>query len=232
MKGSPVTSESRYQSTVPGSQPAGPTNDTPSSARTNPGGNRTVPERTEQSAAPASNPAGPTSGTPPEDETPSDGDSTVTSTCNSANVDGTCRYYGGSYGGASFHPQTTSPSGAYTSDEPTFGQPWVPTDLGGMFPIPEIGVDGARIRQGENLEEYARRMKKNGHKDIHGTDNGDLIFRSTFMTNGVRGVAWEGENGYRARNGNLYDTTKPPPGRCWNCNGNHWRKDCPRGGRR
>jgi hypothetical protein len=101
-----------------------------------------------------------------------------------------------------------------------------------MFSIPEIGVDGTRMMKNEDLDQYASRMKTTGHNDMYRTNGGDLVFRSTVMGNGVRGVAWEGEDAYRARNGRLYDTTKPPPGRCWNCNGNHWRKDCPMGGRR
>eukprot|EP00121_Abeoforma_whisleri_P003503 Awhi_evm1s3146 len=32
---------------------------------------------------------------------------------------------------------------------------------------------------------------------------------------------------YTARNGNTYDTRKAPPGLCFNCQGRHWRKDCP-----
>jgi len=54
------------------------------------------------------------------------------------------------------------------------------------------------------------------------------IYRSTYNERyNLRGSAWVGNNMYLARNGNIYDTTRPPPGDCFNCGGNHWRKDCP-----
>ena len=45
----------------------------------------------------------------------------------------------------------------------------------------------------------------------------------------LRGSGREGEDGefYRGRSGNLSDTRSPPPGSCFNCDGAHWRKDCP-----
>lgn len=32
---------------------------------------------------------------------------------------------------------------------------------------------------------------------------------------------------YTAANGNRHDMSNPPPGRCFNCDGWHWRVDCP-----
>ena len=57
--------------------------------------------------------------------------------------------------------------------------------------------------------------------------NANPVCRSTFRNNGVRGWGWVGENRYQSRNGRVHDTTRPPPGDCFNCGGNHWRRDCP-----
>lgn len=193
-----------------------------------------TPEHTEQSAdriitpPKITRPFASVSQTTSGQQTPSDS----TSECNSENIEGLRRAVNASYGGASFSHQATETSNTYAPDGGSSGQPWVPGGLGDIFPIPEISSDHMRIRRDENLEKYGQRMKKDGYHDMRRMDNGGLVFRSTVMGNGVRGVAWEGENKYRARNGTLYDTTNPPPGRCFNCNGNHWRKDCPRGGRR
>lgn len=61
------------------------------------------------------------------------------------------------------------------------------------------------------------------------------IYRSTMvMLDGLRIAAGHGfssdNNGgrfYTSSKGRRHDMKKPPPGRCFNCDGNHWRIDCP-----
>jgi Zinc knuckle len=80
--------------------------------------------------------------------------------------------------------------------------------------------------------------------DSDGSDDGAPGPKVCHSTNYVRadgahvkGPGWIGENRYQARgSGRVYDTTKPPPQVCWNCDKpGHWRTDCPyplRAGRR
>lgn len=58
------------------------------------------------------------------------------------------------------------------------------------------------------------------------------VFRSTNYTNpatgnAIRGSGWLDPNTYQSRKGHVHNTQRPPPLPCFNCNGNHWRKNCP-----
>ncbi|KAJ0405676.1 hypothetical protein ATCC90586_004479 [Pythium insidiosum] len=56
------------------------------------------------------------------------------------------------------------------------------------------------------------------HSAYHRFDDGDTEVGSGFTTPGM----------YVAReSGIVYDTSCDPPQLCFNCQGNHWRKDCP-----
>ncbi|KAJ0391272.1 hypothetical protein ATCC90586_010569 [Pythium insidiosum] len=57
------------------------------------------------------------------------------------------------------------------------------------------------------------------HSAYHRFDDGSIEVGSGFTTPGM----------YVAReSGIAYDTSCDPPQPCFNCQGNHWRKDCPR----
>ncbi|KAJ1461121.1 hypothetical protein M885DRAFT_494738 [Pelagophyceae sp. CCMP2097] len=61
---------------------------------------------------------------------------------------------------------------------------------------------------------------------VYHASSGALVCWSTF-NNRHKGCSWD-ENVYTSAAGNSYDTdTRGPPGNCFNCEGNHWRKDCP-----
>ena len=60
------------------------------------------------------------------------------------------------------------------------------------------------------------------------------VHRSTYLqTHSGRVIASGrghiGPNLYQTDRGRVYDTTRPPPQPCYNCEGMHWRKDCPYG---
>jgi len=85
-------------------------------------------------------------------------------------------------------------------------------------------ADSTRIQSAETLNDYADRMRHFG--DNFQDPNHGLVFRSTNKP-GIRGEAWIGENTYQSRAGHTFNTKKAPPQECFNCRGDHWRKDCP-----
>ena len=66
-----------------------------------------------------------------------------------------------------------------------------------------------------------------GRKVCHSTclqdRKGNLIASGPGFSNGGKT--------YTSKGGNVFNTKNPPPGRCFNCQGPHWRKDCPYGQR-
>jgi len=73
---------------------------------------------------------------------------------------------------------------------------------------------------------YADLLRRNDPRPAHSTF---VEYRNEHgQREVVAGAGWIGENTYEAAGSRrTYDTTQPPPQPCFNCRGNHWRKDCP-----
>jgi hypothetical protein len=107
--------------------------------------------------------------------------------------------------------------GSYHSTRTNISTPW-------------IDHDSERIQPDEDLAGYAPQIQRHEHNDIFRSD-GEFIFPST-CTEFFHGTGWVDGNHYKNRSGKVHDIRKPPRGKCFTCGGDHWRKNCPLGGRR
>lgn len=64
--------------------------------------------------------------------------------------------------------------------------------------------------------------------DVVSNATDKLVCRSTFNSQD-KGIGWAGHKYTAGGSGHTYDTNNPAPQPCFNCDGPHWRRNCPFG---